>query len=171
MDEGNSVVCEGMPNVSDVFASSLWSIDDQFDLAREGVAGDYMHGTILQCDTGKPLFMYYTPLCARTAADASAGNLAAQPEYYGLATVHAIGTGSFLNVTNPDWANVRAYATGNEHPVAIRCRTTPSRAARSPAARHHAHNAGHPRVRHHHNLITACCPICAVALLTRPAVP
>jgi hypothetical protein len=110
MDEGNSVVCEGMPNVSDVFASSLWSIDDQLDLAREGVAGDYMHGTILQCDTGKPLFMYYTPLCAPTAADASAGNLRAQPEYYGLATVHAIGAGSFLNVTNPDWANVRAYA-------------------------------------------------------------
>lgn len=110
MDEGNSVVCEGMPNVSDVFASALWSIDDQLDLAREGVAGDYMHGTILQCDTGKPLFMYYTPLCAPTAADASAGNLAAQPEYYGLATVHAIGTGSFLSVTNPSWASVRAYA-------------------------------------------------------------
>ena len=110
MDEGNSVVCEGMPNVSDVYASALWSIDDQLDLAREGVSGDYMHGTVLQCDTGKPLFMYYTPLCAPTAADASAGNLVAQPEYYGLATVHAIGTGSFLNVTNPIWATVRAYA-------------------------------------------------------------
>ena len=110
MDEGNSVVCEGMPNVSDVFASALWSIDDQLDLAREGVSGDYMHGTVLQCDTGKPLFMYYTPLCAPTAAAASAGTLAAQPEYYGLATVREIGTGRFLNLTNPDWANVRAYA-------------------------------------------------------------
>jgi hypothetical protein len=109
-DEGNSVVCEGMPNVSDVFASALWSIDEQLDFAREGVAGDYMHGTVLQCDTGKPLFMYYTPLCAPTAADAASGQLAAQPEYYGLATVHAIGTGSFLQVTNPSWASVRAYA-------------------------------------------------------------
>ena len=110
MDEGNSVVCQGMPNVSDVFASALWSVDDQLDLARAGVAGDYMHGTIVQCDTAKPLFMFYTPLCAPTAADASAGNLTAQPEYYGLATVHAIGTGSFLNVTNPSWATVRTYA-------------------------------------------------------------
>lgn len=110
MDEGNSVVCEGMPNVSDVFASALWSVDDQLALARQGVSGDYMHGTILQCDTGKPLFMFYTPLCAPTAADASAGILAAQPEYYGLATVHALGTGNFLNVTNPIWQTVRAYA-------------------------------------------------------------
>ncbi|HEU5332417.1 MAG TPA: glycosyl hydrolase family protein [Actinocrinis sp.] len=110
IDEGNSVVCEGMPNVSDVYASALWAIDEQLDFAREGLSGDYMHGTVLQCDTGKPLFMYYTPLCAPTAADAAAGTLAAQPEYYGLATVHQIGTGSFLNVSNPAWATVRAYA-------------------------------------------------------------
>ena len=110
IDEGNSVVCEGMPGVSDAYASALWEIDEQLDFAREGVSGDYMHGTVLQCDTGKPLFMYYSPLCAPTAADATAGTLAAQPEYYGLAAVHAIGTGSFLTLSNPDWAAVRAYA-------------------------------------------------------------
>jgi hypothetical protein len=110
LDEGNSVVCEGQQNVSDVYASALWEIDDQLVTAREGVQGDYMHGTVLQCDSAKPLFMYYTPLCAPTAADATAGTLAAQPEYYGLAAVHEIGTGNFLNLTNPDWANVRAYA-------------------------------------------------------------
>ena len=110
LDEGNSAYCEGQPGVSDVFASALWEIDDQLVTAREGVAGDYEHGTVLQCDTAKPLFMYYTPLCAPTAADAAAGTLAAQPEYYGLAAVHAVGTGSFLNLTNPDWADVRAYA-------------------------------------------------------------
>jgi Ricin-type beta-trefoil lectin domain/Glycosyl hydrolase family 79 C-terminal beta domain len=110
IDESNSVVCEGAAGVSNVFASSLWEIDDQLDLAREGVGGDYMHGTVIQCNTGKPLFMYYTPLCAPTAADATAGDLAAQPEYYGLAAVHQIGTGQFLSVTNPAWATVRAYA-------------------------------------------------------------
>ena len=109
-DEGNSVVCEGMPGVSDVSASALWEVDEQLTFAREGVSGDYMHGTVLQCDTGKPLFMYYTPLCAPTAADASTGTLAAQPEYYGLAAVHEIGAGSFLNVTDPASATVRAYA-------------------------------------------------------------
>jgi hypothetical protein len=110
IDEGNSVVCEGQQGVSDVFAAALWEIDDQLVMAREGVAGDYMHGTIVQCDTAKPLFMYYTPLCAPTAAAAAAGDLAAQPEYYGLAAVHDVGTGAFLNLSNPVWADVRAYA-------------------------------------------------------------
>jgi hypothetical protein len=110
IDEGNSVVCEGQQGVSNVFGSALWEIDDQLVMAREGVAGDYMHGTVVQCDTAKPLFMYYTPLCAPTAADATAGDLAAQPEYYGLAAVHDVGTGPFLNLSNPVWADVRAYA-------------------------------------------------------------
>jgi hypothetical protein len=110
IDEGNSVVCEGQQGVSNVFAAALWEIDDQLVTAREGVAGDYMHGTVVQCNTAKPLFMYYTPLCAPTAADATAGDLAAQPEYYGLAAVHDVGTGAFLNLSNPVWADVRAYA-------------------------------------------------------------
>jgi hypothetical protein len=109
-DEGNSVVCEGMPGVSDVYASALWAIDAQLDFAHEGASGYYMHGTVLQCDTGKPLFMYYTPLCAPTAADASKGTLAAQPEYYGLAAIHLVGTGGFLTLSNPVSATVRAYA-------------------------------------------------------------
>ena len=110
IDEGNSVVCEGQPGVSDVYASALWEVDDQLATALDGVQGDYMHGTVIQCGTAKPLFMYYTPLCAPTAADAANGILAAQPEYYGLAAVHEIGAGQFLNLSNPDSANVRAYA-------------------------------------------------------------
>jgi hypothetical protein len=110
IDEGNSVVCEGQDGVSNVFASALWEIDDQLVMAREGVSGDYMHGTVVQCDTAQPLFMYYTPLCAPTAADAAAGDLAAQPEYYGLAAVSDVGTGQFLSLSNPVWADVRAYA-------------------------------------------------------------
>jgi hypothetical protein len=110
LDEGNSVVCEGQDGVSNVYASALWEIDDQLLTAREGVSGDYEHGTVVECGSAKPLYMYYTPLCAPTAADATAGDLAAEPEYYGLAAVHAIGTGDFLEVTNPDYANVHAYA-------------------------------------------------------------
>ena len=110
LDEGNSVVCEGEDGVSNVFASALWEIDDQLLTAREGVSGDYEHGTVVECDSAKPLYMYYTPLCASTAAAAAAGDLAAQPEYYGLAAVHEIGTGDFLDVTNPDSTNVHAYA-------------------------------------------------------------
>ena len=110
IDEGNSVVCEGQQGVSDVFAAALWEIDDQLVTARQGVAGDYEHGTVVQCDSAKPLFMYYTPLCAPTAAAAAAGDLAAQPEYYGLAALRDVGTGAFLNLSNPVWADVRAYA-------------------------------------------------------------
>ncbi len=109
-DEGNSVVCQGQANVSNVFASALWEIDDQLVKAREGAAGDYMHGTIVQCGTPKPLYMFYTPLCAATAADATAGNMAAQPEYYGMAAVQQIGAGTFVSVNNPVWATVRGYA-------------------------------------------------------------
>jgi hypothetical protein len=54
--------------------------------------------------------MYYTPMCAPTATDATEGLLAAQPEYYGLAAVRDAGTGQFLNLSNPVWADVRAYA-------------------------------------------------------------
>jgi len=110
IDEGNSVVCEGQAGVSNVYASALWAIDDQLVMARDGVAGDYMHGTVEQCGTAKPLYMYYTPLCAPTAADAAAGLLAAQPEYYGLAALRDVGTGEFLNLSNPVWADVRTYA-------------------------------------------------------------
>ena len=110
IDESNNVVCEGQAGVSNVYAAALWEIDDQLDLAREGVSGDYMHGTVELCGSAKPLYMYYTPLCAPTAADASAGLLAAQPEYYGLAALRDVGTGQFLSLSNPVWADVRAYA-------------------------------------------------------------
>ena len=110
IDEGNSVVCQGMPGVSDVYASALWAVDEQLDFAQEGLAGDYMHGTVIQCGLAKPLFMYYTPLCAATASDATAGLLTAQPEYYGFAAVHAVGTGSFLQTNNPLSSTIRTYA-------------------------------------------------------------
>jgi hypothetical protein len=108
--ESNSVICEGQDGVSNVFASALWVLDAELTTAREGVAGDYLHGTIVQCRSAKPLYMYYTPLCAPTAADAAAGRLAAQPEYYGLAAAHLIGTGAFLPIDDPAWATVRAFA-------------------------------------------------------------
>jgi hypothetical protein len=109
IDEGNSVVCSGVQGVSDVYASALWAVDEELNFAQEGAAGYYMHGTVTQC-YGTSSFPYYTPLCAATAADQAAGNLSAQPEYYGLAAVHAVGTGSFLQVNNPASATVRAYA-------------------------------------------------------------
>ncbi len=50
-----------------VYASALSEVDDQLLTTREGVSGDYEHGTVVECGSAKPLYMYYTPLCAPTA--------------------------------------------------------------------------------------------------------
>ena len=84
IDEGNSVVCEGQAGVSNVFASALWEIDDQLVTARAGVAGTTCTAPSSSAAASKPLYMYYAPICAPTATDATEGLLAAQPEYYGL---------------------------------------------------------------------------------------
>jgi hypothetical protein len=107
IDESNNADCGGAPGVSNVFASALWEIDDQLVMAREGVNGDYMHGGMAQCGSSSSP---YTPLCAPSASAATAGDLVAQPEYYGMAAVRQLGTGQFLNLTNPVWADVRTYA-------------------------------------------------------------
>jgi hypothetical protein len=102
MDETNSVVCAGMAGVSDVFASSLWALDYSLLLAQNGVANaEFMDGTnSAGCDP-------YTPLCPTT------GDLTARPVYYGMLAAALVGTGNFVGVTNPDAADVRAYAVKN----------------------------------------------------------
>lgn len=99
MDETNSVTCGGSPGVSDVFASSLWSLDYGLLLAHEGVTAAGFHGGIRGCG-------YYSPLCTQ----GSSPDLTAQPVFYGMMAVREVGTGHFVAVDNPDAANVRAYA-------------------------------------------------------------
>ena len=101
MDETNSVTCGGETGVSNVFASSLWSLDYSLLLAQEGVQGADYHGSISGC-------ALYSPLCV-----SSGSTLTAQPLFYGFLAVNQVGTGSFLTVDNADSANVRAYAVQN----------------------------------------------------------
>jgi hypothetical protein len=101
MDETNSITCGGQSGVSNVFASTLWSLDYALLLAQEGVQGADFHGQISGCGP-------YSPLCV----DGS-GALAAQPLFYGFLAVQQVGTGSFLTVDDADSANVRAYAVQN----------------------------------------------------------
>jgi beta-glucosidase len=110
MDEANSVSCEGKDGVSDTFASALWAVDFEHLVAQTGVRGLYFHSSIARCGAPKPLYKAYTPFCAPTDADAAAGRLRAQPEYYGLLLQQKVGTGNFLPVQNSDTAKVRAYA-------------------------------------------------------------
>ena len=100
MDETNSIVCGGQSGVSNVFASSLWSLDYSLLLAQQGVVGADYNGAISGCSL-------YSPLCL------SGSTLTAQPLFYGFLAVKEVGTGAFLDVDNSDSANVRAYAVQN----------------------------------------------------------
>jgi Glycosyl hydrolase family 79 C-terminal beta domain len=113
MDEANSVSCEGQDGTSDVYASSLWAVDDELLIASLGIRGEYFHSAIAKCGAPKPLYKAYTPFCAPTDADAAKGNLRAQPEYYGLLMLQQVGTGTFVPVTSGDTDTLRSYAIRN----------------------------------------------------------
>jgi hypothetical protein len=77
LDEANSVSCGGTPGISDTFASSLWALDYTLQTMAAGMAGINFHAHPANC-TG------YSPVCATTPAELSAGTLHAQPEWYAL---------------------------------------------------------------------------------------
>jgi hypothetical protein len=110
LDEGNSVSCEGMDGVSDVFASALWGVDAQLLYAQEGLKGFYLHSAVARCGAAKPLYKAYTPFCAATDADAAAGNLRVRPVYYSSLLLQQLGTATFTSLTNSDLSRLRAYA-------------------------------------------------------------
>lgn len=112
-DETNSVNIGGVHGVSDVYGTSLWAVDYILLLARAGISGFNFNGTLGQCgqpEGGSGWIYYYTPLCAASAGDLSAGILAPQPVYYGLLMAHQMGAGQFLPVTLSTTANLTAYA-------------------------------------------------------------
>src|SRR3954454_14330477 len=113
LDEANSVSCEGKDGVSDTHASALWAVDNELSVAQTGVRGMYFHSAIARCGAPKPLYKAYPPFCAPTDADAAAGRLRAQPEYYGLLMLQQVGTGYFQTVDDSDVARLRAYALRN----------------------------------------------------------
>jgi hypothetical protein len=57
MSEVNSAACGGIPNVSNTYASALWSAGYILDGVENGARGMYFHGALDNaCNT-------YTPLC------------------------------------------------------------------------------------------------------------
>ena len=112
LDETNSAVGGGIAGVSDVYASALWALDYNLNLAQAGFAGLNFHGGFGVCDA--PLFngkfQRYTPICAANDADAAAKVYTAMPEYYGLYLATLMGSGRFLPVTLSSEHNVTAYA-------------------------------------------------------------
>jgi hypothetical protein len=112
LDETNSAVGGGIDGVSNVYASALWAMDYNLNLAQAGFAGINFHGGFAVCNA--PLFngkfQRYTPICAANDADMQAKIYTVMPEYYGLYMATRMGTGRFLPVTVSSDHNVTAYA-------------------------------------------------------------
>jgi hypothetical protein len=90
--ETNSVSCKGSISASPVFASALWSLDWVLRAASSGVTGLYFHGWLTGCGRES-----YSPICVSgDAAEASAGDVEAQPEYYGLLAASRLEGGRFV---------------------------------------------------------------------------
>lgn len=96
--ETNSFYNGGANGASDSYASSLWVIDDLFNIAQGGGIGANMHGG----GNGDG----YTPI-----ADSDGVVVEARPEYYGLLLFTLAGQGTVLQTTVAAGAlNVSAYA-------------------------------------------------------------
>jgi hypothetical protein len=102
VDEMNAVTCGGQLGVSNVFASSLWSLDTLFAMARAGIAGVNIHtvpGTINEV----------------LGANQAGGKWQAvvHPEYYGLMMfAQAAPAGSrLLRITGTGTSGLKAWAT------------------------------------------------------------
>lgn len=102
MTETNSVTCGGTAGVSDVYAAALWGLDYSLLLASNGVTSADFHGSVSGCGP-------YSPLCT----SAGGTGLTARPVFYGMLASTLAGTGTFVTVTNPAAATIRAYAIKN----------------------------------------------------------
>jgi hypothetical protein len=90
--ETNSVSCKGSVSASPVFASALWSLDWVLRAASSGVTGLNFHGWLTGCGIES-----YSPICVSgDTAEAEAGDVEAQPEYYGLLAASQLEGGQFV---------------------------------------------------------------------------
>ncbi len=90
--ETNSVSCKGSLSASPVFASALWSLDWVLRAVSSGVTGVNFHGWLGGCGIES-----YSPICVSgDAAEVSAGDVTARPEYYGLLAASRLEGGRFV---------------------------------------------------------------------------
>jgi hypothetical protein len=133
--ETNAAACTTSPASGPVFATALWSLDWALRASSAGVAGLNFHGTFdthgAQTDS---------PISAPSDETASAGEVTAQPEFYGILAARLLEGGRFvptrlLGAANPPnlttWATLAAngvvkiaidnFATsGSAQPIAVR---------------------------------------------------
>jgi hypothetical protein len=113
--ETNVVACGDRPNAGPQFASALWALDWSLRAASRGVTSLSFHGQLGPCGSYSE-----SPICAANGEAARAGDIQAQPEYYGLLAAHRLeggrfvptrlsGSGSLTNLTT--WATLAHGAT------------------------------------------------------------
>ena len=77
--ETNDVACSGGSTVGPAFASALWALDWSLRAASSGVMGTNFFSQLGPCGSNSD-----SPICAPSVEAAHAGDVTAQPEYYGL---------------------------------------------------------------------------------------
>jgi hypothetical protein len=102
VDEMNAVTCGGQLGVSNVFASSLWSLDTLFAMARAGIAGINIHT--------RPRTINEVIGASQVGGRWQA---VVRPEYYGLMMfAQAAPAGShLLRITGRGSSGLKAWAT------------------------------------------------------------
>ena len=107
--ETNSIACRDTIDASPEFAGALWSLDWVLRAASSGVSGLNFHGGVGFCGSTNE-----NQICARSSEAAHAGDVIAQPEYYGLLAASRLEGGRFVptSLIGPDpLPNLTAWAT------------------------------------------------------------
>jgi hypothetical protein len=118
--ETNSVACAGDEDASPGFAGALWALDWTLRAASSGATGVSFHGDLGVCKVYPE-----SPMCARAYSGARAGDVAAQPEYYGLLAARQLEGGRFVSTqlsasgSPPDITTWATIAPGGTVKIAI----------------------------------------------------
>ncbi len=112
IDETNDIsyCSEGTPG-SPSMASALWALDWTLRAVSSGVKGVNFHGAFGKCADNA---QSQTPICSTGREAADAGDVAPQPEYYGLLAARQLEGGRFVpaSLTAPSQLpNITTWAT------------------------------------------------------------
>lgn len=109
ISETNTAACVSNPSAGPVFESALWALDWSLRAASHGISGISFHSDLNACGSHNE-----SPICAHNELAAYAGDVTAQPEYYGLLAARQLEGGRFVptRLITPDpLPNLTIWAT------------------------------------------------------------
>jgi hypothetical protein len=107
--ETNTAACPTSPSAGPVFPSALWALDWSLRAASHGVSGMNFHSDLNECGSHSE-----SPICAFNEQAAHAGDVTAQPEFYGLLAASQLEGGRFIPArltTSDSLPNLTIWAT------------------------------------------------------------